>query len=80
MPTALRDGPYRFLFFSADCVEPAHMHVQRDDKLAKIWLHDLSFADTGGFSPRELARIIATARDRKAYLQERWNEHCKGHG
>jgi hypothetical protein len=79
VPTALREGPYRFLFFSADCTEPAHMHVQRDEKVAKIWLHDLSFADTGGFSAKELGRIIALVRDRKAYLQERWNEHCQGY-
>ena len=80
MPTALRKGPYRFLFYSADCIEPAHMHVQRDDKLAKIWLHDLSFADTGGFPAKELARIIAAARKHRSRLQEQWNEHCKGHG
>lgn len=56
------------------------MHVQRDDKLAKIWLHDLSFAETGGFSAKELARIIAAARKHRNRLQEQWDEHCKGHG
>lgn len=80
MPTVLREGPYRFFFFGADCIEPAHLHVQRDRLVAKIWLHDLSFADTGGFSARELARIMAIVRDRKASLQESWNEYCKGHG
>ncbi len=80
MPTALREGPYRFLFFSADCIEPAHMHVQRDDKLAKIWLHNLSVADAGGFPARELARIIDIARRHRPDLQEQWDEHCKGHG
>jgi hypothetical protein len=29
MPTILRIGPYRF-FYSADCDEPAHIHVERD--------------------------------------------------
>ena len=31
MPTALRIGPYRFYFYSYDCVEPRHMHVDRED-------------------------------------------------
>ncbi len=79
MPTALREGPYRFLFFSADCTEPAHMHVQRDRLVAKIWLHDLGFADTGGFSARELGRIVAIARLHRHTLLERWNEHCQGY-
>ncbi|MFN3673195.1 MAG: DUF4160 domain-containing protein [Bosea sp. (in: a-proteobacteria)] len=80
MPTILREGPYRFLFFSADCVEPAHMHVHRDGKVAKIWLHDLTFADTGGFSAKELGRIMQIVRERRSYLQGQWNECCKGHG
>jgi hypothetical protein len=37
MPTILRIGPYRFFFYSADVVEPAHIHVQRDDNVAKLW-------------------------------------------
>jgi hypothetical protein len=38
MPTALRAGPYRFYFYSYDCAEPRHMHVDRDDRSAKVWL------------------------------------------
>ncbi|MBW6456390.1 MAG: DUF4160 domain-containing protein [Trueperaceae bacterium] len=28
-PTVLRDGPYRFFFFSNERGEPPHIHVQR---------------------------------------------------
>ena len=80
MPTVLREGPYRFFFFGADCIEPAHFHVQRDKRVAKLWLHDLSFADTRGFSAKELGRIMAIVRNRKAFFQGRWNDYCKGHG
>jgi len=76
VPTAPREAPYRFFFFGADCVEPAHLHVQRD----KLWLHDPTFADTGGFPAKELGRIMAIVRDRKTFLQERWNDYCKGYG
>jgi hypothetical protein len=34
MPTVLRAGPYRFLFYSSDAEEPPHVHVERDDNTA----------------------------------------------
>jgi len=36
MPTILRVGPYRFFFYSADGEEPPHVHVERDDSVAKF--------------------------------------------
>ena len=38
MPTVLRIGAYRFFFFASDKSEPSHIHVERDDNLAKFWL------------------------------------------
>ena len=38
MPTALRTGPYRFYFYSYDCGEPRHMHVDRENKSANSGL------------------------------------------
>ena len=38
MPTVLRRGPYRFFFYSSDRAEPPHVHVERDENLAKFWL------------------------------------------
>jgi hypothetical protein len=37
-PTVLQSGPYRFFFFASDRLEPPHIHVKRDKKLAKFWL------------------------------------------
>jgi hypothetical protein len=39
VPT-IRDisGPYRFFFFSFDCDEPEHVHVERDRQQCKFWL------------------------------------------
>ena len=40
MPTILRVGPYRFFFYAGDKDEPLHIHVERNDKVAKerrIW-------------------------------------------
>ncbi len=38
MPTILRIGPYRFFFYAGDRDEPQHVHVERDDRIAKFWL------------------------------------------
>ena len=57
MPTILRIGPYRFFFYSADVVEPAHIHIQRDDNVAKFWLDPVTLAQSGGFRGAELRMI-----------------------
>jgi hypothetical protein len=36
MPTLLRWKGYRFFFYSADGWEPAHIHIVKDGKEAKI--------------------------------------------
>lgn len=37
-PTVLRSGPYRFFFYASDGGEPRHIHVERNEKVAKFWL------------------------------------------
>lgn len=55
MPIVLRIGPYRFGFFSGEGTEATHVHVVRDDCVAKFWLEpQVEFADNKGFSRHEL--------------------------
>ena len=56
MPTILRVGPYRLYFFSHDAGEPAHVHVDRDNKSAKFWLGPARLARNVDFSRPELRR------------------------
>ena len=60
MPTVLRVGPYRFFFYAGDREEPPHIHVERDDKLAKFWLEPLRLQRSGGFNRMELGKIEMT--------------------
>jgi hypothetical protein len=63
MPTALRAGPYRFYFYSYDCAEPRHMHVDRDDQSVKVWRDpDVTVAANHGDSRTELREIEAITR------------------
>ena len=75
VPTIARLGPYRFFFFSGDRGEPRHVHVERDDMLAKFWLAGPSLAESRGFPAQELrtiARLVAAHRDKFA---EAWDDH-----
>ena len=61
MPTVMRVGPYRLFFYSADGVEPVHIHVERDDRVAKYWLDPVRLAGSGGMTRgdlREIERIV----------------------
>jgi hypothetical protein len=57
MPTVLIIGPYRFFFYSSDGNEPRHIHVEREDKVAKFWLNSVMLKSSGGYSPAEINRI-----------------------
>jgi len=74
MPTVMRIGPYRFFFYAGDRDEPQHVHVERDNNLAKFWLDPLSLQTGGGFSRRELSRIQTLIEDNREMLARSWNE------
>ncbi len=75
MPTILRFGPYRLFFYSGDDDEPVHIHVERDDNVAKFWLEPVRLHNSGGFSSVELRRIQGIVTDRRHQLIEAWHEY-----
>ncbi|NOT01817.1 MAG: DUF4160 domain-containing protein [Phycisphaerales bacterium] len=75
MPTVATIGPYRVFFYAGDRTEPIHVHVEREDKVAKFWLDPVRLARSGGFSRRELSRIEALLRKQETRLIEEWNEY-----
>jgi len=80
MPTALRTGPYRFYFYSYDCVEPRHMHVDRENKSAKFWLDpEPTLAANYGFSRKELRDIERIMNENLETLRNEWDAFCSGH-
>jgi hypothetical protein len=75
MPTLLRWKGYRFFFYSADGWEPAHVHVTKDGKEAKIWLHDLVVAVNLGYSAKELNEILRKLHEEQNSFIEAWNDY-----
>jgi hypothetical protein len=74
-PTALRDGPYRFFFYASDREEPMHVHVERDENVAKFWLDPVRLQSSGGFTRVELLRVEKLVDKNQRMLLEAWNEY-----
>lgn len=75
MPTTLRVGPYRSFFYAGDRDEPVHVHVERDDKIAKYWLEPIRLESSGGFDRQDLSQIFKIIEENKDKLMEGWNEY-----
>lgn len=74
MPTVLRDGPYRFYFYSQEGAEPPHIHVERDLNRAKFWLDPVRLQDSGGFRGSELGLIARLVDGHRDTLLGAWND------
>ena len=74
MPTVLRLRSYRFFFVSSDRSEPPHIHVRRDNMVAKFWLEPVALERAGGFSRLELNVIQKLVQERRELFLKRWHE------
>jgi len=74
-PTILTLGPYRFYFYSGDFVEPPHVHVQREQYVAKFWLNPVRLQSSGGFRPVEIRKIQRLIEQRESELLESWYDY-----
>ena len=75
MPTVKIIGPYRFFFYSGDRIEPLHIHVERDNQIAKFWLEPIRLQNSGGLKSKELNRIQRLIEENLEEFIEAWDEH-----
>jgi hypothetical protein len=66
-------GPYRFFFYAGDRDEPPHVHVEREDNIAKFWLDPIRLQRSRGFNRVELRRIQRLIDEHHAQLLEAWH-------
>jgi hypothetical protein len=78
MPSKLRIGPYRFFFYANDRKEPVHVHVQRENHIAKFWLEPVRLASSGRFRPHELIGMQRLIEKHQIKLKEAWHEYFRG--
>jgi hypothetical protein len=74
MPTVLRSGSYRLFFVSLDRSEPPHVHVRRENMVAKVWLEPVALERAGGFSRVELNAILRLVHEYREQLMRSWYE------
>ncbi len=78
MPTVLQVGPYRFFFYAGDKDEPEHIHVERDENVAKFWLDPIRLERSGGFGRSELKEIQRIIEKQQSILLGAWHEYFQG--
>jgi hypothetical protein len=75
VPTVLRSGPYRFFFYSSDRDEPPHVHVERGENVAKLWLDPVRLQRAVGFRAVELRQVQRLVEEHQAELLEAWHDY-----
>lgn len=75
MPTILRIGPYRFFFYAGDRDEPIHIHVEREEKVAKFWVDPSRLENSGGFGRSELSKIQKMVSEHQETIFEAWHDY-----
>ncbi len=78
MPTVKRAEAYRLFFYASDRAEPEHIHVERDNRVAKFWLSPVRLERSGGFGKSELRTIHIVVEKYQAELLEAWRDYFKG--
>jgi hypothetical protein len=78
MPTVLRSGPFRFFFYAGDRNEPPHIHVERDEGVAKFWLDPVRLERSHGIRGKDIKRIEELVEEHQRQLLEAWDEFFHG--
>ena len=61
--------------YSEEGDEPVHVHVERDDNLAKFWVQPVKLASAGDFGMAELRKIERLVIQHQAAIIQKWHEH-----
>jgi len=75
MPNILRVEPYRIFFYAGDRDEPIHVHVEREDNIAKFWIEPVRLQRSGGFRRPEIIRIAKIIEENRTEIVEAWHEY-----
>ena len=74
MPSILWIDGFRFFFYSSDRPEPMHVHIEKGDANAKVWLYPIRLQNSHGFSKSDINRILKYVEQNSELIMEAWNE------
>ncbi|WP_300271438.1 DUF4160 domain-containing protein [Halomonas sp.] len=77
MPTLLRDGPYRFFFYSDEGAprEPPHVHVAAGEQVAKFWLEPVELQSSKRLRAHEINQLRKLVERHRDEFLEAWYAH-----
>jgi hypothetical protein len=75
MPTVMRIESYRIFFYAGDRDEPPHVHIERDDKIAKFWLNPVRLQQSGGFNRNEINRLHKLVTINHQSILRAWDDY-----
>ena len=76
MPTVFYIKGYRFMFYSDDH-EPIHVHVEKDNCIAKYNVEPLEQVNCKGFKKQEIKEIEDIVAEKKDVIIKIWNSIFK---
>jgi hypothetical protein len=62
-------------FYANDRSEVVHIHVERENMIAKFWVDPIRFQESGGFNRKELLKIQKIIEENAHRIMEAWNEY-----
>ena len=65
----------RLFFYSGDGHEPPHVHIERNQHIAKFWLRPVKLAEAGRMRSAEIREIERIVLEHDAMLLEAWNDY-----
>ena len=71
-PRPFRKYGFRFYFYANEGspLEPCHVHVEKGDGDAKVWLQpELKIASQSGFSTQEIRDILALIEEHRSLIE-----------
>ena len=74
MPTILRILGYRFYSYAMEGNEPPHVHIDKDAGTLKVWLADLTIAESEGLKPADIRTALRLAGEHRKTLLKAWHE------
>lgn len=77
MPTVLLIDGFRFFFYSNENDEPPHIHVEKAEGTAKIWLNPVEVEYMAGFTPRQQSIIMEHCYNNLQHFKNKWDEYFK---
>jgi hypothetical protein len=77
MPKLLFVEGFRFYFFSNEGREPPHVHVEKGDGYAKLWLSPVELVYSRGLTRADVRRIRELAEEHAENFLKRWNDHIR---